>query len=52
MAQMAAGLRDNMRLKKRSMGSVKNDMRIKRVSMEMTSDIREWKKKTCSADPT
>jgi hypothetical protein len=27
-------------------------MRIKGVSMEMTSDRREWKKKTCCADPT
>jgi hypothetical protein len=26
-------------------------MRIKGVSMEMTSDRREWKKKTCCADP-
>jgi predicted 2-oxoglutarate/Fe(II)-dependent dioxygenase YbiX len=31
---------------------VKDDMRIKVVSMEMTSDRREWKKKTCCADPT
>jgi hypothetical protein len=29
------------RLKKRWMDCVKNDMRIKRVSMEMTSDRRE-----------
>jgi hypothetical protein len=27
-------------------------MRIKGVGIEMTSDRREWKKKTCSADPT
>jgi hypothetical protein len=33
------------------MDCVKNDMRIKGVSMEMTSDRREWKK-TCCADPT
>jgi hypothetical protein len=31
---------------------VKDDMRIIGVSMEMTSDRREWKKKTCCADPT
>jgi hypothetical protein len=31
---------------------MKNDMRIKGVSMEMTSDRREWKKNTCCADPT
>jgi hypothetical protein len=30
---------------------VRDDMRIKRVSMKMKSDRREWKKKTC-ADPT
>jgi hypothetical protein len=30
---------------------VKDDMRIKGVSMEMTSDKREWKKKTCCAAP-
>jgi hypothetical protein len=30
---------------------VKDDMTIKGVSMEMTSDRREWKKKTCCADP-
>jgi ABC-type transporter MlaC component len=30
---------------------VKNDMKIKGVSMEM-SDRREWKKKACCADPT
>jgi hypothetical protein len=34
------------------MDSVKDDMKIKGVSMEMTSDRREWKKKTCYADPT
>jgi hypothetical protein len=32
------------------MDCVKDDMRIKAVSMEMRSDRREWKKKTC-ADP-
>jgi hypothetical protein len=31
---------------------VKDDMRIKGVSIEMTSDKRERKKKTCCADPT
>jgi hypothetical protein len=31
---------------------MKDDIRIKGVSMEMTSDRREWKKKTCCADPT
>jgi hypothetical protein len=30
---------------------VKYFIRIKGVSMEMTSDRREWKKKTSSADP-
>jgi hypothetical protein len=30
----------------------KNNMRIKGVSIEMTSNIREWKKKTCCAHPT
>jgi hypothetical protein len=40
------------RPKKRWMDCVKDDMRIKRVSMEMTSDRTEWKKKTCCADPT
>jgi hypothetical protein len=34
------------------MDSVKHDMRIKRVSIEMTSDRREWKNKTYCADPT
>jgi hypothetical protein len=40
------------RPRKRWMDCVKNDMKIKGVSMEMTSDRREWKKKTCCADPT
>jgi hypothetical protein len=40
------------RPKKRWMDSVKDDMRIKGVSMEMTSNRRERKKKTCYADPT
>jgi hypothetical protein len=31
---------------------VKEDIRIKGVSTEMTTDRREWKKKTCCADPT
>jgi hypothetical protein len=39
------------RPKKRWMDCVKDDMRIKGGSM-MTSDRREWKKKTCCADPT
>jgi hypothetical protein len=38
--------------KKRWMDCVKDDTRIKGVSMEMTSDRREWKKKTCRANPT
>jgi hypothetical protein len=42
----------NVEGKKRRMDCVKDDMRIKRVSMEMTSDRREWKKKTCCADAT
>jgi hypothetical protein len=40
------------RPKTRWMDCVKDDMRIKVVSMEMTSDRRKWKKKTCRADPT
>jgi hypothetical protein len=40
------------RPKKRWMDCVKDDMRIKGVSMEMTNDRREWKEKTCYADPT
>jgi hypothetical protein len=39
------------RHKKRWMDCVKDDMRIKGVSIEMTSDGRERKKKTCCADP-
>jgi hypothetical protein len=35
------------RPKKKRIDSVKHDIRIKGVSMEMTSDRREWKKKTC-----
>jgi hypothetical protein len=38
--------------KKRWMDCVKDDMRIKGVSMEMTCDRREWKMKTCCADLT
>jgi hypothetical protein len=34
------------------MDCVKDDMKIKGGSMEMTSDRREWKKKTCCDDPT
>jgi hypothetical protein len=37
---------------KRWMDYVKDDIRIKGVSMEMTRGRREWKKKTCCADPT
>jgi hypothetical protein len=33
------------------MDCVKNDMKIKGVSMEMTGDKRKWKKKTCCATP-
>jgi hypothetical protein len=40
------------RSKKRWMDCVKDDMRIKGMSIEMMSDRREWKKKTCCADPT
>jgi hypothetical protein len=36
---------------KRWMDCVNDDMRRKGVSMEMTSDRREWKKKTCCANP-
>jgi hypothetical protein len=38
--------------RKKWMDCVKNDLKIKGMSMEMTSDRREWKKKTCCADPT
>jgi hypothetical protein len=38
-------------LAKRWMDCVKDDMKIKEMSMEMTSDSREWKKKTCCAYP-
>jgi hypothetical protein len=38
------------RPKKRRMDCVKDDTKIKGV--EMTSDRREWKKKTCCADST
>jgi hypothetical protein len=34
------------------MDGLKDDMKIKGVSMEMTSDRGEWEKKTCCADPT
>jgi hypothetical protein len=37
---------------KRWMDCVKDDMRIKGVSMDMTSDRRAWKKKAGSADST
>jgi hypothetical protein len=37
---------------KRWMDCVKDDVRINGVSMEITSGRREWKKKTCCADPT
>jgi hypothetical protein len=33
------------------MDSVKDDMRMKEVSMEMTSDRREWKKKNVVLTP-
>jgi hypothetical protein len=38
--------------KKRWMDCVKDDMRIKGVSIVMTSDRREWTKKTCCDHPT
>jgi hypothetical protein len=37
---------------KNRIGCVKDDMRIKGVSMEMTSDRKVWKEKTCCADST
>jgi hypothetical protein len=42
------------RPRKRWMDCVRDDMKIKGegVSMKMTRDRREWKKKTCCADPT
>jgi hypothetical protein len=33
--------------RKRCLDCVKDDIKIKGVSMEMTRDKREWKKKTC-----
>jgi hypothetical protein len=36
----------------RKIWMVKDDMKIKGVNMEMTSDRKEWKKKTCCVDPT
>jgi hypothetical protein len=38
------------RPRKSWMDCVKDDIKIKWVSMEMTSDWRKWKKKTCCAD--
>jgi hypothetical protein len=32
------------------MDRVKDEVRIKGESIEMTSDRKEWKKKTCCAD--
>jgi hypothetical protein len=40
------------RPKKKRMDCVQDDMSIKGVGMEMTSDRKEWKKKTCCADST
>jgi hypothetical protein len=40
------------RRRKRWMDCVKDYMKIKGVSMDMTTDRREWKKRTCCADPT
>jgi hypothetical protein len=39
-------------LRNRWMDCVKDDMKIKGVNMEIANDRREWKKKTCCADPT
>jgi hypothetical protein len=36
------------RLKKRWMNCAKDEMRIKEMSMEMTSNRRKWKKITCT----
>jgi hypothetical protein len=46
------GLPSRGRLRIRWVDCVKDDMKMKEVSMERTSDRREWKKKTCCADPT
>jgi hypothetical protein len=40
------------RPKKRWTDCVKDDMRMKEVSMEMTRDRRKWMKKICCADST
>jgi hypothetical protein len=40
------------RPRKSSMDGVKGEMKIKGVSMKMTTDRREWKKITCCGDPT
>jgi hypothetical protein len=45
------GLSSRGRPKKRWMEYVKDDMRIKGVSMEMMSDRREWKKKHIAPTP-
>ncbi|XP_063532819.1 uncharacterized protein LOC134743355 [Cydia strobilella] len=46
------GRRAYGRPKKRWMDCVKEDMRKKGVSAEVTKDRGEWKRKTCCADPT
>jgi hypothetical protein len=40
------------RPRKRWMDCVKDDMNMKGVSVEMTSDRGKWKRNTCCADPT
>jgi hypothetical protein len=52
MIEVRDGLPSRSRPKKRWMDCVRNDMRIKGVNMEMTSDRRGRKRRTCCADPT
>lgn len=40
------------RFEKRWMDCVRDDMSKKGVTLEMRADRREWKRRTCCADPT
>jgi hypothetical protein len=52
MSMNVDGHHSKSRPRKRWIDCAKDDMKIKRVSMEIANDRREWKKKTCCADPT